>query len=261
MAFLGLDPQLASALLTAVQLTVCPLQDAPRVETYLSYDPPIYNANYTSAALKKSLQKDDPDTTHSGETGLLMGVTTSRISDNGTNVFFSLLSDKRGNTCIYPTRIVLNIRYDAGVFIASEIKDLECSYKITMAHENQHVRYDIQTLNEYLPRIQLDMMRYLKSFGYQGRGPFRAGETQTVQKQLMAEISRAAAPMFERMRNVRRARQGSLDTEESYRRQGEICDMDKERLREIYLTTYKKPSADTAPIDKNARARKTNPVK
>ncbi|HEX2752777.1 MAG TPA: hypothetical protein VHP34_06675 [Alphaproteobacteria bacterium] len=259
MAFLGFDPQLASALLTAVQLTVCPLQDAPRVEAYLAYDPPVYNANYTSAALKKSMQNNDPDTTHSGETGLLMGVTSSKVTDR-TNVYFSLLSDKRGNTCIYPTRIVLNIRYDAGVFIASEIKNMECSYKITMAHENQHVRYDLQTLNEYLPRIQLEMMHYLKSFGYQGRGPFRASEASSVQKELMEEIRRAAAPMYERMREVRRARQESLDTVESYRKQGEICDMDKEKLREVYRTTYvnDKKTPDSTP---SARARKTNPTK
>lgn len=260
MAFLGFDPQLASALLTAVQLTVCPLQDAPRVEAYLSYDPPVYNANYTSAALKKSLQKNDPDTTHSGETGMLMGVTTSKVTDH-TRIFFSLLSDNRGNTCIYPSRIVLNVRYDAGVFIASEVRALECSYKITMAHENQHVRYDIQTLNEYLPRIQMEMMHYLKSFGYQGRGPFRSGEATMVQKELMEEIRRAAAPMYERMREVRRTRQESLDTAESYRKQGEICDMDKDKLREIYRTTYMTTDKAAPNIPASARARETNPAK
>jgi hypothetical protein len=235
MAFFGIDPQLASALLTAAQLTVCPMQDAPRVEVYFSYDPPVYNANYTSATLKRSMQKNDPDTTHVGGKGLLLG--------------------------IYPVRIVLNIRYDAGVFIASELKDMECSYKITMAHENQHVRYDIQTLNEYLPRIQMEMMHYLKAFGYQGRGPFRSGEATAVQKQLLEEIRRAAAPMYERMREVRRMRQESLDTEESYRKQGDICDMDKEKLREVYRTTYMTAEQAEAPkMQPAARANKAAPA-
>jgi len=260
MAFLGFDPQLASALLTAVQLSVCPMQDAPRVEAYFSYDPPVYNINYTSAALKKSMQKNDPDITHAGAKGMLLGVTTSKVTDR-TNIFFSLLSDNKGNTCIYPTRIVLNIRYDAGVFIASELKNMECSYKITMAHENQHVRYDIQTLNEYLPRIQMEMMHYLKAFGYQGRGPFRGGETAAVQKELMEEIRRAAAPMYERMRDVRRARQESLDTEESYRKQGEICDMDKEKLRDVYRATYMTADQAAPPLPPTARARETAPTR
>lgn len=260
MAFLGFDPQLMSALLTSIQLTVCPLQDAPRVEAYLSYDPPVYNGNYTSASLKKSLQKDDPDTTHTKETGLLMGVTTSKTS-GGTLVHFSSLIDRSGNACVYPSRIVMNIRYDAGVFIASEIKELSCSYKITMAHENQHVRYDIQTLNEYLPKIQMEMMYYLKSFGYQGRGPVRRGDVDAVQKQITAEIMRAAEPMFERMRQVRRTRQESLDTTESYRKQGEICDMDKAALRDVYLKTYANTAKDAPDTGKNARARKTNPTK
>lgn len=260
MAFFGIDPQLASALLTAAQLTVCPMQDAPRVEVYFSYDPPVYNANYTSATLKRSMQKNDPDTTHVGGKGLLLGVTSSKVTD-GTNVHFSLLSDKKGNTCIYPVRIVLNIRYDAGVFIASELKDMECSYKITMAHENQHVRYDIQTLNEYLPRIQMEMMHYLKAFGYQGRGPFRSGEATAVQKQLLEEIRRAAAPMYERMREVRRMRQESLDTEESYRKQSDICDMDKEKLREVYRTTYMTAEQAEAPkVQPAARANKAAPA-
>lgn len=260
MAFLGFDPQLVSALLTSVQLTVCPLQGAPTVEAYLSYDPPVYNANYTSASLKKSMQKDDPDTTHTKESGLLMGVTSSKTS-GGTVVHFSSLVDRSGNACVYPNRIVMNIRYDAGVFIASEVKNLECSYKITMAHENQHVRYDIHTLNEYLPKIQLEMMYYLKSFGYQGRGPVRRGDVSTVQKEITAEIMRAAEPMFERMRQVRRTRQESLDTEESYRKHSDICDMDKPALKEIFSKTYATLAKDAPETGSNARARKTNPAK
>lgn len=260
MAFLGFDPQLMSALLTSVQLTVCPLQGAPTVEAYLSYDPPVYNANHTSASLKKSLQKDDPDTTHTKESGLLMGVTTSQMSGH-TQVYFNALADRSGNACVYPNRVVLNIRYDAGVFIASEVKDMECSYKITMAHENQHVRYDIQTLNEHIKKIQLEMMYYLKSFGYQGRGPVRRGDIKSVQQDISKEIMRAAEPMFERMRAVRRARQESLDTSESYRKQSEICDEDKAKLREIYQTTYANISKEEPKADSKTRARKTNPTK
>lgn len=238
MTFLGLDLNLASALFTAAQLTVCPLQDAPRVEAYLSYDPPVYNSNYNSATLKKSMAGEKDAKTHTTDDGFMIkGVTVPSIRHK-VNTTFSTMTDKRGNVCLYPNRIVINIYYAAGVFISSDVKDLDCTYKITMAHENQHVRYAIQTLNEYLPRIQLEMMYYLRSRGYQGSGPMPQSEVNKAYQHIVNEMVSAAEPMVERMMQVYRQRQGSIDTEDSYRKQSDICKKDHDALLERYLKTH-----------------------
>lgn len=239
MTFLGLDLQLASALLTAAQLTVCPLQDAPRVEAYLSYDPPVYNSNYNSATLKESMAKEKDGIAHTTDDGtMIKGVTVPSIRHR-VNTTFSTLTDKQGNVCLYPSRIVINIYYAAGVFISSDVKDLDCTYKITMAHENQHVRYAIQTLDEYLPRIQLEMMYYLRSRGYQGSGPMRRSDVAKAHEQIVREMVSAAEPMVDRMMQVYRTRQGSIDTAESYRKQSDICKKDHPVLLERYLKTHR----------------------
>lgn len=237
MSFFGIDAAaaaLASTLFVQTTIGACPVMDAPKVEVHFATEPVYYNEEHSAHALKRSMAADKESTLATDKRSVVMGVTTS-ITGSNFNVSFRTLTDESGNQCIYVDKATFWISYKPAVFISKEILDLPCSLKVTREHEAEHVKIDIAAIQEYLPRIQLDMMMYLRGFGYQGFGPYPQGELEKHQQRFMQEIVNASKPMVEKLKQARRMRQGVIDTPENYKREAAKCPQDKPALQQRFV--------------------------
>ena len=218
---------------TLAALTVCPVESAPRVEVVFSAEKPFYSQKHDSASLKLSMSKDKESTLATDKRAVVFGATTS-VTGGITRVSFKTKTDRSGNQCIYVDKAVFWLDYRPAIFISSDILDMECSYKTTLAHEKQHVAIDIKAIQDYIPYIKVDMLLYLKSIGYQGFGPYNKSELPKHKERLLKSIVKAGQPMIEKLREARRRRQGLIDTEENYRREAAKCPQDRELIAERF---------------------------
>ena len=244
MAFFGFDiAALAGALFMQAALEVCPVEPAPKVEAHFAADPVYYNEGHGSVTLRRSMEKDKESTLNTDKRKTVFGVTTS-ITESNFRVSFKTMTDSRGNQCLYVDKAVFWITYKPAVFVSKDIIDLPCSLAVTRAHEAEHVRIDIEAIQEYLPQIQIEMMQYLRALGYQGFGPYKQGEMEKHQQRLLQEIVAASKPMAERLREARRKRQGIIDTPENYRREAEKCPQDRDAIKNRF---YAAPPVNARP--------------
>ena len=231
MVLFGIDTALLAAkAFTLAALTVCPVNDPPRVDVHFTAEKPYWNTSYGSTALRKSMQGDKESTVQTDKREKLLGVTTSKL-DSKFHVSFRTLTDRSGNQCLYVDRATFIISYYPAIFIAKEVKGLPCKEKVVHDHENQHVAIDLKTIQEYLPRIKMDMLLYLQTLGYQGFGPYNQSEAPANGERLMKQIIAASLPMVEKLRESRRQRQGIIDTSDNYMRESEKCPEEQNMLR------------------------------
>lgn len=233
MIFLDLGASFAVGLFKEITLGACPVESAPKVEAHFASEPVFYSEDHSAATLRKSMAKDKESTLATDRRAVVLGVTTS-VTDSNFRVSFKTLTDASGNQCLYVDKAIFWVTYRPAVFISNEILDMPCSLQVTRAHEAEHVRIDMQAIQEYLPRIQVDMMMYLRGLGYQGFGPYKQSETAQHQQRIMKEIVAASVPMTERLREARRLRQGEIDTPENYKREAEKCPQERPALQERF---------------------------
>lgn len=230
----GLDmAALAGALMLNVAMGACPVENAPKVDVHFATEPVFYSEDHTAATLRKSMAKDKESTLATDRRAVVFGVTTS-VTDSNFRVSFKTITDSGGNQCVYVDKAIFWITYRPAVFVSKDILDMPCSLKVTRQHEAEHVKIDMAAIQEYLPRIQMDMMLYLRALGYQGFGPYKQSEAAQHQRRLMKDIVAASMPMAERLREARRLRQGEIDTPENYKREAEKCPEERPALQQRF---------------------------
>ncbi len=219
MALLPL-PLFLAKMYTLAQLTVCPLPDAaPHVDFQFLPEKPIYITEAPSAALGAAM-KGNVDSTIATDSRWRVGGLEEGPIEPELHMEFDTVSDG-SSMCIFLSNIHLTMHYRPTIFIAKENKGLECRFKVVKLHEERHVATDLKVINEYIPKMQMELLWYLRSLGMQG--PYPVGQ-QTVQMQTMAKnIGLAIKPIYEKLINTRRARQGMIDTVENYKHESSLC--------------------------------------
>jgi hypothetical protein len=229
MIFEGFISGLLAKTYVLAALSSCPIQDAPKVTVNFAADPPYYDETVSTTKLTEVMAKDKESTFANDSRWMVGGVTTSVIKDQ-LRVTFRTLTDESGQVCFYVNTATFVIYYYPAVFIAKEAVKRDCYYQVVRAHENTHVAIDVKSINEYLPKVKMEMLLYLRSLGYYGFGPYTAAEAAKQQALMTKKIIEAGVPMIEKLRDVRRQRQGEIDTVENYRRESAKCPGDFEEM-------------------------------
>ena len=124
-----------------------------------------------------------------------------------------------GVTCIYPTRISVEIGYtDVVVYIARQYQRGTCQYDAIMEHETEHVRINRDTLTEHLALIEAGLLDAVRAgFPLQSASVERAGDygMNLLRTELRQGVDRMIAD--------REAQHGQLDSPESYARTQAEC--------------------------------------
>lgn len=201
----------------------CPPIEAPQVEVLFGAEKPVYIENATTKALTEELRGNKDSTFALDSRWMVGGATTSIVSGSKYHIRYTTLTDETGAQCVYINEVIFSVIYQPAIFIAAEHLDKPCYYGVVKAHEEQHVAIDIKTIGEYLPKVKMDMLLYLRSLGYWGYGPYTPADAKKQQGLLSKQIVAASNPMLEKLMEARRARQGEIDTEENYRRESAKC--------------------------------------
>lgn len=216
------------------QLTVCPPPlEAPHADVYFLPKKPEY---VTEAPIKSltAEMKNNPDSTVATDSRWFVeGITASGVDAARFNFDFTNLRDESGNTCLYVHKVYFTIMYEPTIFLAKELKapGHECRYKMVKLHEERHVATDLKTINEYMPKIKMELLWYLRSIG--PLGPYGEGQIASEVQKKEKDIMTAVGPMMERLIKARRARQGSIDTIENYRQESGLCPDDHLKLEDL----------------------------
>jgi hypothetical protein len=223
MALLHPAVALAKAFVLA-QLTVCPPpQEAPHAEVYFMPQKPEYVTNVPIKELTAEMAKIPDSTFATDSKWFVEGVTVGGVEGAQYGFDFTNLSDSAGNTCFYVHKVYFSIYYEPTIFLAKELQQPghQCRQKMVKLHEERHVATDLKTINEYLPKIKMDLLWYLRSLG--PLGPFSSGQAAEEVKHTQKGIVEAIQPMKEKLIMARRARQGSIDTIENYKQESALC--------------------------------------
>lgn len=205
------------------QMSVCPPADrSPRVEVIFTPQKPSY---VTDVPVKKltARMKKNPDATHvTAKRGdwRVFGSTEGRTTAK-YNISFAVEDDLHGNVCYYVDRLHFTVNYRPQVFIAAELANHECYYKVTKLHEERHIAADLKVLREYAPKIKMEILYYLRAFG--GQGPFAAGDADKESDAIMDKVKKGLKPFLAKLYEARRSRQNDIDNVENYKYESGLC--------------------------------------
>jgi hypothetical protein len=176
--------------------------------------------------------RNNPDSTFATDSKFIVfGLHEGRVNDSGYNVEYRTLQDRNGNTCLNVSRVRIILQYQPTIFIAKELEGHECHFRMVKLHEERHVATDLKTFNEFIPKIKMDILWYLRSLGPQG--PFPAQDVPQQMRDITARIAAAAKPMVKKLYGMRRQRQGMIDTDENYRRESALCPGEMLKIEDI----------------------------
>lgn len=223
MAFIPPSLALAKMFLLA-QLTVCPPPlEAPHAEVYFMPQKPDYVTEAPIKELTTEMAKNPDSTFATDSRWFVEGITAAGIDAAQYAFELTHLSDSAGNMCFYVHKVYFSIVYEPTIFLAKELQQPghECRLKMVRLHEERHVATDLNTIQEYMPKIKMDLLWYLRSLGPQG--PFPAASAPQEALKIEKGIVKAIEPMKQKLIAARRARQGSIDTIENYRQEAALC--------------------------------------
>ena len=217
---------------TLAQLTVCPIADEiPKVNVYFAPKKPAYITEAPSRDLTRAMQ-NNPDATHVKDKESkwrTIGLTEAGVGGGDYGAKFRTLNDNMGNSCIYVDEVQLNLLYAPNIYIAKEIAHLPCQLRLTRLHEQRHVAADLKLIKQYIPKIKMEILWYLRGLGPQG--PYPQHEMQAQSQRILKEVVAAVKPMVQRLTEARRQRQGDIDTQENYKYENSLCPGERPDLK------------------------------
>lgn len=149
---------------------------------------------------------------------LVLGLT--KLSEHALHMTYQLatLGLRDGRQCIWMTRIDARLG-DAvmNVYVASEYAPDSCEYGVILNHENTHVRFNLETLRDWMPSVQAALTEAAKhKFPVIFDGP-------PTNDDLDHYLLDNTAAVFGLMNEDLRRRNASIDTPENYRRENAKC--------------------------------------
>lgn len=132
------------------------------------------------------------------------------------------ISQDGNSACIALRHVTLDVRFaERRIFIARELKRGSCRHDTTLAHEERHAQIDDTILARELPRLKQAVARAAAENG--AAGPFAPAQLQVHRDDIGERLQRIFRQEIDRIGELRRAEQGTIDTPDSYRRDSERC--------------------------------------
>ncbi|MDE1152749.1 MAG: hypothetical protein PW788_09455 [Micavibrio sp.] len=201
-------------------LSTCPDMGKPEVHVQLNASDPPYYTNMSSADLTAGFS-DNPDSTLATDGNWMVGGLTVSDLRGEYTVNFKTLTYEDGTVCMSVSNVDFEIVYTPVIYIASDFLNKTCKYTVTKAHERLHVGTDLETINDFTPQIEDQLHGYVDTLG--SMGPFDAASVNGEQTAITNTIQQDAAPILDELIEVRRQRQGKIDTIENYKRETALC--------------------------------------
>ncbi len=123
-----------------------------------------------------------------------------------------------GRVCVYLQHLnVLLGDAEMHVYVAAEYPEDSCEYKVILAHENTHVRFNLETLRDWMPSVRASLSESaLRKFPVIYPAPPKAED-------LVAYLSENMHLVAERMDEDMAQRNATIDTPEAYHKTSLLC--------------------------------------
>jgi hypothetical protein len=154
-----------------------------------------------------------------GPQSRVLGLTTYKLE---VNSFANYSAVPHGNRyCFWVDDIDLPFRYNSmDVYIASEYGEETCPYRVTMEHEQNHVRVARRILKRYTPRFEKALSSAVIPTG---RAPVLIDQPADAKHKLAALYDRLIKPVYQEMWAELERDQAALDTPQMYRQALRRC--------------------------------------
>jgi len=151
------------------------------------------------------------------EGSIRLGVT--QISDSIRYSFVTAnLPLRDGRVCVWLTQVTASLGDSVmNVFVAGDYAPDTCEYKVILNHENTHVRFNIETLRDWMPTVRAELVEAAKK-----RFPVIFPGTPT-DRQLSDQLLDNMHNVFALMNEDMAKRNATIDTPENYRREHAKC--------------------------------------
>jgi hypothetical protein len=148
---------------------------------------------------------------------VLLGLT--KIADELRAVYSTAMIPRPGGqTCVWLRSINATLGNQVmDVYVASEYAPGTCEYETILAHENRHVRFNLETLRDWLPTIRAALVEAARR-----KFPAIFPGTPT-SDQITAYLLENVKSVFDLMNQDMARRNASIDTPASYRSENAKC--------------------------------------
>lgn len=131
---------------------------------------------------------------------------------------FALYSLPDGRYCVALRRIDAVLGNPIiNVYVANEYAPDTCEYKVILAHENAHVRFNLETLRDWLPTVRAALSEAAKH-KFPAIFPSKPSERE-MSEYLLSNMQET----FDLMGQDMAKRNATIDTPENYRRENAKC--------------------------------------
>jgi len=218
---LGFIHSTLPALYMLAGMSACPQQGPVDVQINLVTQASPYVTDVSSQSLTQEMRNDPDSSAFTDGKWMTGGVTKSNVTGKANAQFRQMKNTRTGETCFAVARMNYDLVYAPVIYIASDFTQMGCRYSATLMHEKRHVSTDMRTFNEYLPQMKQAMQAYAQNLRPQG--PYPAAQVEDEERRVIQEIAAAAEPLVAQLVEVRRKRQGEIDTEQNYLRDTALC--------------------------------------
>ena len=155
-----------------------------------------------------------------------LGLTTSQVAWR-TEMSLRLQPRPGGVLCAVPTELRLRLVHQEHVIrLASELPRGGCLEREVLAHERRHAEVNRRTLRDAATELRRTAEAWAARASTEARSAEEAGEA------LQRDLQQAIAPVLAQLRAAREEAHDRIDSEEEYRRLGQVCAEDQRRLQD-----------------------------
>ncbi len=141
------------------------------------------------------------------------------ISDSFRAQFETFSLPRSNGICVWLGRVeALLGNQIMNVYVADEYPPDSCEYKVILAHENTHVRFNVETLRDWAPTIQAALVESARR-KFPAIFPSQPG-SDDLNRYLLDNM----ANVFDLMNQDMAKRNATIDTPENYARENAKCD-------------------------------------
>lgn len=216
----GIELLSPPAAIVLAGLFSCEAKPPPRIKVTVSAGSIVYDLSKSSGGLQ-GFDIDTVSPYQAGEHTKIGGLTGGEINistDIGISLTKNMLLNKG---CVWLSDVMIRIKSDPTVYIASEYKPGSCRYRTTVEHEMKHVTVDTKILNEFAPHIEAAAKNAVADINV--IGPVKLNQIEKIKVDINKKIEEALKSPIETLHEQRRERQQAIDTREEYDRLSRLC--------------------------------------
>jgi len=181
---------------------------APTIRINVEFRSPTIRTNVSKAKLRQF---------HEGPANPMGLTKIAYVHRVGMGVNFQPMPGGKGG-CYEPSVVKIDIIVGpVMVYLASELKSSSCAYRVTLAHENQHVDNTREALQRYTPRLRNDILAALPKW----MQPARSGRDGA--RKLQAKLEPIVAKMMKAMTGDAHEKDAAMDTPQAYAAESRKC--------------------------------------